>query len=743
MKAASRIDRSLTRQLTFAVVLIAAATLSLIAGFTAWSMSRVDDHALTQQTGFANFGLNEVIKNLPVEQTSSTTWDEAVRRVREGDQAWMKDNLTVWMASYFGHDRVYVLDPKNLPVQSMKDGALVGSDSYAHDSAVISPLVSELRAKMQAASGTAIDSTAAITDLGAEDIVLFDGKPAIVSVKPIIPDTPALSQTPGSEYLHVSVRFFGTRLISQIADEFALGGAHLTLQPEQGFWIASIPIHNMAGKTLGYIEWNRARPGLDLMEEAAPALALGLFVCILLGIIVLRRLRRSAVALEASEAQAHYLAFHDTLTGLPNRALFEDRLDQALANVRGGNGRLALLCLDLDRFKNINDTLGHPAGDELVRLVAQRLAKTVREKDTVARLGGDEFAIIRLGIKSEQDAEQLAQRIADQMAKPFELMGTPTYVTFSVGIALSHGEETRRDDMLRSADIPLYEAKRQGRARYQLFAGDMDDVVRQRRRIESDLRGALASGAEIGVAYQPLFSADCTAIVGAEALVRWDHPVHGRLPPELYIGIAEERGMIEQLGEAVLRQACTYAQSSSLPWVAVNVSPVQVRGENFVERILSIVAATGLSPSRLQLEITEGVLLEDPETTNAVLAELRDKGIRIALDDFGTGYSSMNYLRRYRVDKLKIDRSFISELGQSGSARAIVGAMVDLGRALGLTVTAEGVETEEQRDILALIGCHELQGYLMARPMKPGQLNAMLEPPYVERQPLVHHLHEI
>ena len=534
MTAATRIDRSLTRQLTVAVVVIAAATLSLIAGFTVWSMSRVDDQALTRQTGFATFGLAEALKNLPVEQTSSTTWDEAVRRVREGDAAWMQENLTVWMGSYFGYDRVYVLDPKNLPIQSMKDGKIVGSDSYLHDSSVIAPLVTQLRQKMQVASGATTDSTAAITDLGAEDVALLDGKPAMVSVKPIVPDTPALTQTPGTEYLHVAVRFLSPGLIGKIADEFALTGAHLAMQQERGFWLASVPVNNSAGKTLGYFEWTRARPGVDLMEEATPALAIGLLVCTLLAAIVLRRLRRSGIDLEASEAQAHYLAFHDTLTGLANRALFEDRLEQALANVRGGGEQLALLCLDLDRFKNINDTLGHPAGDELVRLVAQRLAATVRENDTVARLGGDEFAIVRLGIKSEQDAEQLAQRIADQMALPFDLMGAPTYVTFSIGIVLSHGEDIRRDDMLRSADIALYEAKSQGRARYQVFVGDMDDVVRQRRRIESDLRAALASGEEIGVFYQPVYSADCAEIVGAEALVRWDHPVHGRLSPEVY-----------------------------------------------------------------------------------------------------------------------------------------------------------------------------------------------------------------
>jgi diguanylate cyclase (GGDEF)-like protein len=726
MNSLAPTHRSLSRQFTVLVVSIAVVAIAIIAAFTAWSVSRVDSETLTRQTGFVSFALTEQLKTLPVQQTSATTWDEAVREVKAANAAWISDNLTIWMGTYFGHNRDYVLNEHDRPVQLMKDGKLVGNEAFDHDKPTIGPLLARLRAAMQTASAGLQNSTDAISSLGAKDVVLLDGQPAMVSVVPIIPDTSAVIQAPGTEYLHVAIRYIDQKMVDGMAEEFALAGAHMSKQAESGFWTASVPVVNGVGKVLGHVVWSRYRPGLALIQEAAPALAVGLFMAFALVAYMLRRLRRTSIQLQASEAQTQFLAFHDTLTGLPNRALFEDRLDRSLALGRREGQRLALLCLDLDRFKNINDTLGHPAGDELVRQVARRLSGCVREIDTVARLGGDEFAIIQVDVRDEREAEALAQRIAAEFVKPFDLLGDPAFVSASIGIAMSQGDGSGRDDMLRKSDIALYEAKSQGRARYQLFAGDMDDVLRRRRAIERDLRVALESGTEIKAVYQPLFANNGKKLVGAEALARWDHPVHGTLSPEVFIGIAEERGLIEQLGEFILRQACTFAVETGLPWVAVNVSPVQFRNERIVDRVMAILLQTGLPPQRLQLEITESVLLENSGMADRLIASFREQGIRIALDDFGTGYSSMSYLRRYGVDKLKIDRSFVQELGISDDANAIVRAMVNLGRALHMQVTAEGVETVEQRDHLSAIGCHELQGFLLSRPIASDRLAALL-----------------
>ena len=718
--------RSFSRQLILSALTIIAIAIFVIAAFTAWSVSLVDGRVRAREQGYVTYALHERITDLPVQQTSATSWDEAVREVKAHNAAWMSDNLTVWMQTYFGHDRDYVLDEQDRPVQVAVGGKLVGNSVFDKDSPVLEPLIARLRAEMRKASAGQEDSTAAVTPLGTEDVLHLDGQPAIVSIKPIVPSTPALTQAPGTEYLHIAVQNIDATMAKAMATEFALEGIHVSASPRNDFMTVSMPVTDDAGKPVVYFTWNPDHPGLSVIRQAGPALAGGLIAGFALIGFMLRRLRHSSLQLQASEAQTQFLAFHDTLTGLPNRALFEDRLDRALAQSRRDGTKLALLCLDLDRFKNVNDTLGHPSGDELVRLAAARLVAAVREVDTVARLGGDEFAIVQVGIWDEQDAERLATRIATEFAMPFELFGDQAFVTVSIGISISQGNASTREDMLRKADIALYEAKSQGRARYRLFAGDMDDVVRQRRAIERDLRAALAQGGDIKAVYQPLFANDGSRIVGAEALARWDHPVHGALSPQLFIAIAEERGLIEQLGEHILRQACAFALQTDLPWVAVNVSPVQFRNERLVDRVMAILDETGLAPQRLQLEITEGVLLDNHELADRMIDAFRAKGVCIALDDFGTGYSSMSYLRRYGVDKLKIDRSFIRELGVSEDADAIVRAMVSLGRALRMQVTAEGVETTDQREQLTAIGCHELQGFLLSRPLPAEQFAELL-----------------
>ena len=715
-----------SRQVAIFVTVAALAAAALMLGFLAWAAVTVDDHSLARQRSFATFGLEEQFRKLPVDQTSATTWNEAVREAKAGNADWISDNLTVWMETYFGHSQDVVLDDRDRPVQIARDGKVLDPRAYEDLRAVVDPLVARLRRDMRMASAGLADSTPVVTDMGAEDIVVLDGQPAIVSVKPIVPDSAGMTQAPGSEYLHVAVRNVDQTLAASIAEEFRLTDAHPSARAAQGFWAASVPVRDRAGRVLGHISWTRERPGVDLVEKAGPALAAGMLLGALLLAYMLWRLRQSSLQLQASEARAQFLAFHDTLTGLPNRALFDERLNLALDVKPGEARRMALLRIDLDRFKSVNDTFGHPAGDELLRQVATRLGAVIGSGDTVARLDGDEFAVIQTGVGDDRRAELLAERILVALARPFDLVGEEASITASVGVALSLPEVGTPDDLLRRADIALNDAKAQGRARYRLFAGEMDLLLRQRQVIERDLRAALCGNGIVPV-YQPIFADNGTRIVGAEALARWHHAVHGPLSPHLFIGIAEESGMIGELGEHILREACRFTASCDLPWVAVNVSPVQFRNEKLLERVMAILAETGLAPDRLQLEITEGTLLENQDTASALIAGFRRRGVRIALDDFGTGYSSMNYLRRYGVDKLKIDRSFIQELGTSADASAIVRAMVSLGRAMNMRVVAEGVETVEQRDHLTAIGCHELQGFLFSRPLTGEQLAERLE----------------
>lgn len=426
------------------------------------------------------------------------------------------------------------------------------------------------------------------------------------------------------------------------------------------------------------------------------------------------------------EKQITFMARHDALTGLPNRTMFNERLQHALADVGRGAGA-AVLCLDLDRFKSINDTLGHPVGDELLRAVAERLSACVREVDTVARLGGDEFAVVQAGVERAEEAGTLAARIVAALSEPYVLSGHNVVVGASIGIALAPTDATGAERLLKCADMALYRAKSDGRSLFRFFESEMDVKIQARRALELDLRRAL-QGDEFILHYQPLVDLRLNQITSFEALVRWQHPERGLLFPDEFIPISEETGLIIPLGEWVLRRAC--ADAAAWPdgiKVAVNLSPAQFREPRLVDMIRAALTDSCLPPSRLVLEITECVLLQDSDATFATLHELHELGTPISMDDFGTGYSSLSYLQSFPFDKIKIDKSFIGDLNDKKSAVHIVRAVAGLGVNLGMLTTAEGVETLEQLQQLRLEGCSEVQGYLFSRPRPKEDIPAILD----------------
>ncbi|MER9319391.1 EAL domain-containing protein [Mesorhizobium sp. M0659] len=424
-----------------------------------------------------------------------------------------------------------------------------------------------------------------------------------------------------------------------------------------------------------------------------------------------------------AEERMSHLAHYDTLTDLPNRSMFRERLDQAMA----GDTPLAIFSLDLDRFKAVNDTWGHPAGDWLLKCVAERLRHSLRsDTDVVARLGGDEFAILQFNPKGATDAEQLAKRIVAVVSQPFRDKGRDMHVGISLGIALYPGDGKDADTLLKNADMALYSGKSEGRNVYRFFEPGMDALVRARLALETDLETALKRR-EFVLEFQPITNIASGKIVGAEALMRWNSPTRGLVAPDDFIAAAEDSGLIVPLGEWALKQACSVAAG----WppgmrIAVNVSAVQIRSADFARSVISALAVSGVPASRLELEITETVLMDESETVLKTLRQLRELGIRIALDDFGTGYSSLGYLRRFPVDKIKIDRSFIHDIDSKDTA-AIVRTIIGLGAELGITVTAEGVETETQLDILRKAGCAEAQGFLTGMPSKAADMARLLK----------------
>jgi diguanylate cyclase (GGDEF)-like protein len=730
----------------FLPLVLAAAAAILAAGFGLYhATERSDAIAVERQTRETQQAISSTLDELSQAQEVVAVWDDPFQQLRkpELDWAWLDENVGVWLWELFLHEQVYALDVNDAPIYGVIDGVRVEASQFAEVAPYLTPLIDRVRGRVPGENtvherlrdqplhpDNTVRTSGEATH--ATGLVNIAGRPAAASVMLIVPHTAELYPPAGTEQLAVSIRFLDGSLLKELSKRNLIEAPRFsrvldTAPGEHGFLVKSD-----RGEDIGYFIWRPELPGTGVMRSVIPTAAFAMVIILLVMGVLAFWLYRSMevqketiIELQASEAQAQHLAFHDTLTGLPNRAKFNDRLEKALLRARQGE-TFAVLLLDLDRFKHVNDTLGHLAGDTLIREFAARLTRIIDEEDTAARLGGDEFAILRHKVTSYSDIEALCQRLLGAVRNPFELLGNSAFVGVSIGVTMAPEAGCERVDLLRKADIALYRAKAEGRDRYCLFTPSMDDSVKMRSAIEEELRAALATGNGLKVHYQPQVAGPDGTIVGLEALVRWQHPTLGLVAPDRFIGVAEGAGLIGQLGEWVLRQAC----AASLRWpdlfIAVNLSPAQFRTAGFADRVIDIVEDCGADPRRIELEVTEGVLLDDSEAIREALAALREAGFTIALDDFGTGYSSFSYLRRFEVDKIKIDRSFVQHLGHAVDSAAIISAVLTLGHAMGLTVTAEGVETPEQYDFLEAAGCNAMQGFLFSKPLPEDEINRLL-----------------
>lgn len=713
------------RPLLLLFVLPLFAALSIYTGLVAvleFATERSDKIAAERQKHLAETLVSKMQAAVAHDQESATVWDDAVQNVSDGNTDWMEMNLGKWMFSYFQHDRAYVIAPDGRAVYVFASDEANSAKAYQQVRDVVSPLADRLRARLVDGDDTGISDQ--VLSIGESDLSTVNSHPAIVSVKPIVSDTGNIKQSPSEIYFHVAIRYLDGSFLTGMSSEYQFDDLTFarTKSPQDKRSFAAT--RSADGKEFGYFSWRPFEPGEAVAKSVRPALgAVGVSVFVALagmGAMIGARNRK----LRQSRAELEHLARHDTLTGLANRARFAEHLAQVISGSAATQSN-AVLFMDLDRFKQVNDTLGHPVGDRLLVLVADRL-REIFPDSVVGRLGGDEFTAVITDVTNDQ-ISQSCKRVIESMRRPFEINGTPISIGASIGVVIGIGPDVDPPDLTRKADIALYNAKAAGRNRFAIFGPHMDDLVQDRRELECDLRLAIQNRRDLEVHFQPVYAAPNGALFGAEALLRWKHPSRGLISPEVFIPIAEECGVIAQLGDLVLEEACTAAQRWPNLEIAINASPVELRSEAYAFRVTAALNNHRIDPTRLEIEITEGTLLDSVGECQRNIEALRSIGVRFALDDFGTGFSSFGRLQYIAVDRIKIDKSFVDGFGsQEADNRAIVEAMIRLARAKGLKTTAEGVETEEQRAILKELGCDHLQGYLLSKPMTKDAFDMMV-----------------
>lgn len=716
-------SRLFINQTVIPIVLLATLVLGGAGWAVLWVGARTDDVSAERQSRVVDVVVEQFKSAVAHDQESVTVWDDAVERVRAGDTEWINSNLGAWMHSYFGHDAAYILDPDDGVVLAFA-GSPESPDAFGALSTVVEPLTKELRERLRAGDTSGVSDK--VLSIGVSDVSVVKGRPSIVSVKPIVSDSGEIEQVPGEEYLHIALQYLDGGFDEQLGKDYFLNEMHFAWTKPLASGAASTAITSRSGASIGFLVWQPYKPGSEVLSAVAPVL-ISVAAIVVFGLaMLLVALRRRSMILRQSEAEVQHLATHDQLTELPNRRQFERRFDQALKSVGATGESLAVLYLDLDHFKEVNDSYGHSAGDDLLREFAERLRRFCRPSDTIGRLGGDEFGMILRYLRSDEELNDLCTQLIEMARHPFDIGHTQAFIGVSIGAVRAPFYGTDRLELTRNADTAMYHAKRSGRRAFAVFDEAMKSTIIERREIERDLRHSLKVGGQMVLHFQPLFSAKTARIVGVEALLRWNHPERGRIAPDIFIPIAEETGLIEQLGEWVLAEAVNSAKEWPLDTISVNASAIELANPAYALRVTNILMRTGFDPKRLELEVTETAFGSSSCACERNIAALREIGVRFALDDFGVGFSSLGRLHQFEVDRIKVDRSFVSGFGKANGDEAIVQAIVNLAKSAGLRTTAEGVETSGQAEYLTEIGCDELQGFLLARPMPAGDIAELL-----------------
>ena len=703
-------------------LIVVVAICALVGSLWVWA-EQADTLSRSREESLVKLGLDQMADDHAMLMTPITIWDQAVKSTQvKYDKKWVTANIGGYFQNYLNFESNFLIDDKGMIVFGYRNGKEVDPAQFIGLSRQTHSVVSSLRKDYDDRRARGLSYNSQSNHAG--KLIAVNGHIYIMGASMLLPDSKDEKLLAYRPFVAIGTHELSTSELITLSQRYMV--SNITLQQpgqarEPGS--ASVAFRDEDGNVLAELTWTPDKPGRTLfIRTLGPVLMISLGLG-LIALVLLHQSQKAAQGLIASEAKAKHMALHDNLTGLPNRTLFADRLHQASERLGRQGGQVAVMCIGLDRFKDVNDTLGHLAGDELIRHNAARIATMIRSGDTLARLGGDEFVIIQTDTDG-LSAAALAKRVLDGLTGTVNLESGQVFSSCSIGVTLIHDGDIDPAEALRQADLALYRAKDQGRGQYAFFEVEMDATIKLRKTLETGLREAIHVE-DISVVYQP--QADHFGnIVGVEALCRWTHPVRGPVSPSYFIPLAEECGLMHDLGALVMRRAMTDSHRWPGLKVAVNVSATQMRHADFLRNLREMLDDTHTSASQIEIEITEGVLLNDDHTTQIVLRDLRHMGFSIALDDFGTGYSSLGYLSRYPVDKIKIDRSFVSNLGVDPEAEAVIRAIVKLSKALNLNIVAEGVETRAQKNILRSTGCNIIQGYIFSRPVAVEVIDGMM-----------------
>jgi diguanylate cyclase (GGDEF)-like protein len=713
-------------------VIVAVAIVCIVVAVLS-SAQRADEVAVQHEKNLFSRALSNYGERVLREVKSVAGSEQAIRNIRDNyDPVWAKQRVGLWLKTYFDHDYVFIFDGSNKPVFSQLSRNDL--DASWFDSALVDleSVLAYMRGRNAALHGTLPLSEPSVREDGphsqAAVIRSLAGRPAVIAAAAVGPVGSLLAAGDNAAPVVMSVKFIDNAALAGIASQLRLTNLRKLENGPAPPADLTYELDGPQGHSIARFAWTPRQPGAEIVSSVIPFIAVALAGFTLLAAFVLRYMRHTAVAIAAGESRLRHLAMHDPLCGLPNRIFFGERLEAVIDEVRAGSAAAAVFYIDLDHFKDVNDTLGHPVGDELIRNVTLRLSHALRGDDLVARLGGDEFAVISSVGNDNAKIAAVAQRIIAALCAPYAINRQNIVIGASIGIAIIDRNCGTAADIMRYADMALYRAKNEGRNRACIYDAAMDADLSNRKLLEGDLREAIENH-QLRLLYQPIVNKSGETVVGVEALCRWTHPTRGEIPPSEFIAVAEHSGLIIELGAWVLRQACIDGKAWPGLTVSVNVSPLQFRRTDFFDVVQNTLNETGFDPTRLEIELTESVLLGNVDTAEAGMLRLRALGVRLALDDFGTGYSSLLYLRRLPFDKLKIDRSFVLSIEKAADAAAIVHAVVSLGRGLGMKVTAEGVETADQQLFLRAAGVHFMQGYRFGRAVTAAEITARLQSP--------------